>query len=244
MSSPLTRKLSSFIDLAEKDCQRLDSLCSSARPMAAGQALIHEGDRPEDVFLLVEGWAYRYKMLPDGRRQILAYLVPGDLCDIHVFILRKMDHGIGLLSDAKVAAVRKETILSLIRDHPDIGQALFWATLVDEAILREWVMNIGQRDAYERIAHLFCEMWMRMDQVGLVSGDEFSLPITQEQLADMVGLTTVHVNRVLQRLRMDGLISLSGKYLTIHDVDHLKAIAIFNPNYLHLDRRREPASLM
>lgn len=242
MSSVLTRKLGSFTDLSDKDRRRLDDLCHSGRRMIGGKDLIKEGDRPENVFLLVEGWACRYKMLPDGRRQILAYLIPGDFCDIHIFILKQMDHAIALLSDAKVAAIPKHVMLSLIRQHPDIGQALLWATLVDEATLRAWVVNLGQREAYERIAHLFCEMWLRMSEVGLVSGGEFSLPLTQEQLGDTVGLTTVHVNRVLKRLRDERLISLAGKTLVIHDIERLKEIADFNPNYLHLDRRSEASA--
>jgi CRP-like cAMP-binding protein len=237
MDSPLARKLSSFIDLAPEEVARLDALSRSVRRYGAGKNLIKEGDRPEFVFLLVDGWAYRYKVLPDGRRQILAYLIPGDLCDIHIFILKEMDHSIGLLSNAQVAAIPKQAMLDLIHEHPRIGEALFWSTLVDEGVLREWLVNLGQRDAFQRIAHLFCEMWLRMCQVGLTEGGEFSLPLTQEQLGDTMGLTSVHVNRVLQRMRAEGLISLSSKNLVIHDIDRLKQIAQFDPNYLHLERR-------
>jgi CRP-like cAMP-binding protein len=237
MDSPLARKLSSFIDLAPEEVARLDALSRSVRRYGAGKNLIKEGDRPEFVFLLVDGWAYRYKVLPDGRRQIMAYLIPGDLCDIHIFILKEMDHSIGLLSNAQVAAIPKQAMLDLIHEHPRIGEALFWSTLVDEGVLREWLVNLGQRDAFQRIAHLFCEMWLRMCQVGLTEGGEFSLPLTQEQLGDTMGLTSVHVNRVLQRMRAEGLISLSSKNLVIHDIDRLKQIAQFDPNYLHLERR-------
>jgi CRP-like cAMP-binding protein len=237
MDNPLARKLSSFIDLAPEDVARLDALSRSVRRYGAGKNLIKEGDRPEVVFLLVDGWAFRYKVLPDGSRQILAYLIPGDLCDIHIFILKEMDHSIGLLSNAQVAAIPKQAMLDLIHEHPRIGEALFWSTLVDEGVLREWLVNLGQRDAFQRIAHLFCEMWLRMCQVELTEGGEFSLPLTQEQLGDTMGLTSVHVNRVLQRMRAEGLISLSSKNLVIHDIDRLKQIAQFDPNYLHLERR-------
>jgi CRP-like cAMP-binding protein len=237
MSSPLARKLSSFAKLSDDDRAALDRLCTNLTSVRMGSDLITEGDRPEDVFLLVEGWAYRYKMLPDGGRQIVAYLIPGDLCDIHIFILKTMDHAIGLLSDAKVARISKSTMRATMRERLAIAEALFWATLVDEAVLREWLVNLGQRDAFERIAHLFCEMWLRMSQVGLVDSDEFSLPLTQEQLGDTTGLTAVHVNRVLQRMRAEGLITLSARQLTIHSIQRLKDIAGFDPNYLHLDRR-------
>lgn len=238
MLNPLLRKLSTFVDLSKDDQAALDRLCHDTRSYKAGSNLIREGQRPEAVFLLVKGWAYRYKLLPDGSRQIVAYLIPGDLCDIHIFILKEMDHSMALLSDATIAHILRRDMEDLLRERPAIGQALFWSTLVDEATLREWLLNIGQRDAYHRLAHLFCEMWARMRQVGLVTDDEFSLPLTQEQLGDTMGLTPVHVNRVLQRMRSEGLISLTSKQLTIHDIDRLKKIADFDPKYLHLDRRK------
>ena len=238
MPNALTTKLSSFADLADDDRATLDQLGRNARSFKAGHELIHEGSRPEEVFLLVEGWACRYKVLPDGKRQIVAYLIPGDLCDINIFILKTMDHTIKLLGGAKVATIPKDMIKALLLERPAISQALFWATLVDEAVLREWLVNIGQRDAYERTAHLFCELWSRMSQVGLVAGNEFALPLTQEELADTVGLTGVHMNRMLQRMRRDGLIVLADRRLRIPDIDRLRRIAAFEPNYLHLDRRK------
>lgn len=237
MNAPLTRKLGSFSDLSDEDKAALDQLSDNPRDYKGGHVLIREGDRPENVFLLVEGWGCRFKIMPEGGRQIMAYLVPGDLCDIHIFILKTMDHGIGLLGDAKVAAIQKSVMLDLLRSRPAVAQALFWATLVDEATLREWVVNLGQRSAYERIAHLFCEMYLRMCQVGLVSGNRFSLPLTQEELGNTTGLSSVHVNRVVQRMRGEGLIALAGRQLDILDAGRLRMIAGFNPNYLHLDRR-------
>lgn len=238
MSNPLIRKLSSFADFSTEDKAALDALCSSRRSYDKHTTLIKEGDRPESVFLLLDGWAYRYKILPDGTRQVLAFLIPGDLCDINIFILKEMDHTIGLLSDAEVASIPKQALLAAMHERPQVAQALFWATLVDEATLREWLVNIGRRDAYESVAHLLCEMWLRMDQVGLVAGNKFKLPVTQEQLGDTVGLTSVHVNRTLQKMRAAGLIAIAGKTLEILDVEGLKSAAGFDPNYLHLERRR------
>lgn len=203
----------------------------------AGTVIIEEGDRPDDVLLLISGWAYRYKILPDGSRPIMAYLVPGDLCDIHIFILETMDHGIALLSDAEIVSIPKERMLETMRARPRVAEALWWATLVDEAVLREWLVNMGHRSAYERIAHLFCELWLRLSEVGEVMDHSFHAPLTQEQLGDTMGLTPVHVNRTLQRMRADGLITFEGKYLTIRDIDTLRDIAAFEPNYLHLKRR-------
>ncbi|RZL84207.1 MAG: Crp/Fnr family transcriptional regulator [Sphingomonas sp.] len=122
---------------------------------------------------------------------------------------------------------------------PAIARALWWSTLVDEAVLRHWLINVGQRDAYHRIAHLFCELWERASRVGLVSGGAFDLPLTQEQLGDTLGLTSVHTNRVLQRMRGEGMITLESKRLTIRDMQAIRHAADFNPNYLHLTRRKQ-----
>ena len=237
MINPLLTRLNAFIDLDGEDRAAVDQLCRAPRSFRAGQDVIKEGARPEFVQLLLEGWACRYKVLPDGSRQILAYLIPGDLCDMHVFILKRMDHSIGLLSDAKVVSIAKEQMLALTEQRPAVARALWWSTLVDEAILRQWLANVGQKGAYERLAHLFCEMWQRMHQVGLTSEGEFTLPLTQEELGDTVGLTSVHTNRMLQQMRSEGLITLSKGQLTIHDGNRMRQVAGFDANYLHLERR-------
>ena len=241
MSNILFEKLSRFTELSDADSKAIDALCEHQITLDAKQELIREGGRPNDVYLLLEGWGYRYKLLPNGSRHIIAYLIPGDLCDIHIFILKAMDHTLGLLTPARVAVIPKEKILEVMDAHPQIQRALWWATLVDEAVLREWLVNIGHRDAQTRIAHLFCELWLRMRAVGLATNGHFSLPITQEELADTMGLSTVHVNRSLQNMRRRGLISWAQRELTIHDPEALMAEADFTPNYLHLDRRRETA---
>jgi CRP-like cAMP-binding protein len=161
----------------------------------------------------------------------------GDLCDAHCFVLKEMDHNIALLSDARIVAIPKGDLLELVDERAEVARSLWWSTLVDAAIAREWLVNIGQRDAYERLAHLFCEMWFRLRQVGLTQDGEFAFPLTQEQLADTQGLTAVHVNRMLQRMRGEGLISMANRHVTIHDIVALQRVAGFNPNYLHLDRR-------
>lgn len=239
MSNVLFNKLSRFTDLSDADRAAIDLLSAHRITVEAKRNLIREGERPNDVYLLLEGWGYRYKLLPDGGRHILAYLIPGDLCDIHIFILKTMDHSLGLLSPATVAVISRETILEVMDKHPRIERALWWATLVDEAVLREWLVNIGTRDAYTRLAHLFCELWLRMRAVGLADEGRFSLPLTQEELGDTMGLTAVHVNRTLQKMRAKGLISLEKKKLTIHDPRRLATEAEFTANYLHLDRRAE-----
>ena len=235
MPNPLAAKLRNFAPLSDDDAAKLDRLCTDVRSYRVRQDLIKEGDQPKFVFLLVEGWACRYKILADGKRQIMAYLVPGDLSDTHAFILKQMDHSIGLLSSAKVAAIPRQKMLQTLNESPALTRALWWSTLTDEAVLREWLVNIGQRDAYGRIAHLLAELWLRLRSVGLTTDGGFVLPVTQTDLADTLGLTPVHVNRMLQRLRMDELIELSRGRLRIPDVLKLMAVTRFEPNYLHLD---------
>lgn len=240
MTNPLVRKLRNFTDLPDRDVRRLEDLCTDVRTYPARRDLIEEGDRPESVFLLTKGWACRYKVLPDGGRQIVAYLIPGDLCDVHIFILEEMDHTIGLLSEARVVEIPKYKILELFEESPMLARALWWSTLVDEGVLREWIVNMGRRDAFDRLAHLFAELWLRMHGVGLTVDGAFDLPLTQNDLGDTLGLTSVHVNRTLQEMRAQGLIETSRGALHITDVQRLMDVTDFRPNYLHL-HRRQPA---
>ncbi|MBJ6125539.1 Crp/Fnr family transcriptional regulator [Microvirga splendida] len=233
MMNLLTRKLEAFGPLPDADRLLLDEVVRPVRAVGPRVDLIREGEAPSDVILILEGFACRYKILPPGRRQIMAYLVPGDFCDLHVFILKAMDHTIATLSPCTVVKIPRAQILALM-DRPAIARAFWWVALVDEATVREWLVNVGARKAELRLAHLLCELLLRLETVGMTDGDTYELPITQAELADTVGLTPVHVNRVLQRLRRDGLITLKGKHLVILDIARLKAFSGFNPNYLHL----------
>ena len=197
--------------------------------------MIREGDAPSDVHLVLEGFACRYKVLPNGQRSIFAYLVPGDFGDLHIFILKAIDHGIATLSPCTIVDIPRERVLEML-ERPAIARALWWATLVDEATLREWLVNVGRRDAEAGLAHLFCELLLRLKSVGLAIGGEVTLPLTQEELGDTLGLSTVHVNRSLQALRAKGIIFFKDRRLVIPDVDRLRAMCHFNPNYLHLDK--------
>lgn len=237
MTNPLALKLKSVVDLTDADQTRIEEMLTDVRTFKAKQDLIKEGDRPEVVFLVLKGWAYRYKILPDGGRQIMAYLLPGDLCDPHIFILKEMDHSIGLLSDAKVAAIPKAAIIAMTDENPRLARGLWWSTLVDEGTLREWLANMGRRDAHDRIAHLLAELWLRLKTVGMTDGGRFELPLTQEIFADTMGLTSVHVNRMLQQLRDDGLVEWERGRMCIPDVQRLMKVTRFESNYLHLQRR-------
>jgi len=164
--------------------------------------------------------------------------VAGDLFDANVFILEAMDHSVAAITRLVYAEIGAADFEGLMRQSPRLTQALWWNELVNAAIAREWTINVGQRNAYERIAHLLCEMYVRLGSVGLTRDQGCDWPLTQNDLADATGLTPVHVNRTLQDLRRDGLIELHGRRLTVPDLAALAVAAMFNPNYLHLDGER------
>lgn len=232
MDNLLTRKLELFAPLPEDDKRFLDEVVARSFRVGPRRDIVQEGDPPEDVHLVLSGFACRSKSLSNGKRQIVAFLLPGDFCDFAGFILDAKDHTIATLSACTVVGIPRTAILDMVR-RPILGQALWWASLVDESTLREWLLNLGQRDAEHRIAHLFCELHVRLQSVGLADGDAFDLPITQGEIGDSTGVSTVHVNRSLQSLRSKGLIRLSGGRLAILDVAELRAMSEFNPDYLH-----------
>lgn len=234
--SVLQLHLEAFAKLSQDDRALLDRLTrKNIRDVGARRDLVREGDKPRAVNVVLEGWACRYKQLPDGRRQIVSFFIPGDLCDANVFILKEMDHSIGAITKVRYAEIMPDDFEHLMHSSPRVTQALWWHELVVAAVQREWTTNVGQRSAYERIAHLFCELFIKLRQVGLTDGTSCDFPLTQMDLADATGLTSVHVNRTLQELRRGGLIELHGKRLTIPDFKALMNAAMFNPNYLHLN---------
>jgi CRP-like cAMP-binding protein len=234
--SPLLTRLESVCRLTEGDRTALSTLCEDPRDMGARRNVIREGERPDHVHLMIEGWAARYKLLADGTRQITAFLIPGDFCDLHVTVLEEMDHSIITLTRAKVAYIPRSK-MDALTERPGLVKAFWWATLVDEAVLRAWIVNVGRRDAFEAIGHLMCELYVRMKNIGLTDDHRFELPLTQEELGDALGLTPVHVNRVLQRMRADGLISFKASLLTLLDYKRLESESGFNSNYLHIAER-------
>ncbi len=237
MAYNLLKRLSNFVELsaAERDAVR-EAFGRNIHAHRPRTHIIHRGDDPTHVHLFLDGWAYRYKVLDNGRRQILGFLVPGDLCDINVFILKRMDHAIETLTPGSVAAISRESLGELTSAFPKVMKAMWWDTLVSHAIQREWLLNLGQRPAAERIAHLLCELFVRLRCVGLTDGLHCDFPPTQVDLADATGLSPVHVNRSLQQLRSSDLIEWKGRTLTIPDFAILANFAQFNADYLHLDR--------
>lgn len=228
-------KLEAFTRLSADDRAALAQMSRNYRYVDARRDVISEGDTPRHVHLVLDGWACRYKQLPDGKRQIVSIFVPGDFCDVNVYILRHMDHSIGAITRLKVATITPEEMNNLTAQRPRITQALWWHELVTAAIQREWTLNLGQRSAYERLAHLLIELYLRLQTVGRAHDGRCDFPLTQNDLADATGLTSVHVNRTLQELRRDRLIDLERKQLQILDMERMIDSSMFNPNYLHLD---------
>ena len=234
---PLIRKLSNYTTLSDEERKAVAQAAGKATDFRAGDDIVLRGDLTGGVRLVLEGFACRYKILEDGRRQILGYLIPGDLCDLHVFLLKRMDHSIAAMARTKVAVISQSNVLAFTDRHPNLTRALWWSTLLDEAITREWVVNLGQRTAYERMAHLFCELYYRLQAIGGVRDGSYALPLTQTALGDTLGLSTVHVNRTLQDLRAHGLISFKGGIMTVHDLPGLETAGFFSADYLHLGDR-------
>ena len=234
----LIRKLECFSALSQAEKQWLEDATTDVREFERRQDIINEGDRPDHVHLLIEGWAGRYKVLPNGDRPIMAFLIPGDLCDVQVTLLTAMDHSIGALTRCKVAFIHRAAIGEIIGKSERLSRALWWATLVDEAILREWLVTVGHRPADQRLGHLICEMLLRAKAVGLTEDDSFELPLTQEELGDTMGMSTVHMNRTMMELRGQDLITSKDKRVTVHDLGRLMEFSQFNPNYLHQQGER------
>jgi CRP-like cAMP-binding protein len=236
MLETLIRKLERFVPLSPEDKRMLERATAKVQQVGAREDFLCEGEVSNDLHLVLNGFACRYKILRDGQRQIMAYLLPGDFCDLHVTMLGGLDHSIGTLTSCTIVSIPRYVMVDLTRRYPAINRALWWATLVDEGTLREWVVNLGRRPADKRMAHLLCELLVRLEMIGLATEGRYELPLKQSELADTLGLSVVHVNRILQQLRRDGLITLKRKVLSIHDVERLKDFAEFSPNYLHVDQ--------
>jgi CRP-like cAMP-binding protein len=235
MASPWITKMEQFTCFSSDERARLETLSAARQEdYAARQDIVREGDTPTEIHIVLSGLATRYALLPDGSRQIMAFLIPGDMCDAEVFVLSEMDHSIGALAPTRCAVIPARTMKGLLREVSPLAEALWWSTMTDSAVLRQRIVDHGRRDARERIAHLFYEMLIRYRMVGLAPDNRFEFPVTQDELADATGLTPVHVNRMVQQLRDGGLIEMKGKVLRVIDPEGLKQVARFNANYLHL----------
>lgn len=227
------RKLRYGARLTPEDELVLTNLIEPAQPVSPREDVAAEGVQPHALPLIADGWACRYSTLENGQRQIISLYIPGDLCEPFGMLPRFMDHSVATLTPVMMSPVRVERLKSAVAISPRIEEALWWDLLVSTAIDREHLVSLGRRTATERLGHLFCELHLRLDMVGLVDGLSYEMPVTQADLGDLLGLSMVHVNRSLQELRRTGLMSLRGRRLTIHDLDGLRELSLFDEGYLH-----------
>lgn len=205
--------------------------------------IIREQDLTKNCCILLSGFAFRSKVVGNGGRQILSVNIPGEILDLQHAFLGKADHSIQMLTAGDVAFVAADAVHDIAFAHPAVGRAMWLETLAEGSIFREWIANIGRRDARTRVAHLLCEIAVRLHAAGLITGNRYELPMTQEQLGDATGLTPVHVNRTLQKLRSDGLITRDRRAITIEDWKALSGVGDFVSAYLHLESEQGSAPL-
>jgi CRP-like cAMP-binding protein len=235
------RRLQSILTLSKDDVELLSQMPTTIRSYNTDQDIVREGDTPSQCCLLLDGFLCRHKIAYGSARQIMSFHVPGDIPDLHSLHLQRMDHNLTSVGSAVVAFIPHSYFHDVLPRSQQLTHALWRETLVDAAVFREWVVNVGARDAIARVAHLLCEFKLRLQAVGLVTDATFTLPARQTDIADACGITAVHANRVIQELRGRGLIEWKDKTVTILQWDELAKLGDFSADYLHL-RREEPSS--
>lgn len=236
--NPLALQLLARDRLNDEEMGILNDLASvTPKQMAIGDNLVLEGDSPTASCLMLSGYSARYHVLSDGKRNISAIHVPGDFVDLHSLLLQPMDHGVIALSAASVVMIPHTRLRGLTETHPHLSRMLWLSTLVDAAMHRRWLVASGRLSPVGRVAHLLCELFVRLRTVHQVDGNRFWLPMTQAQLSDAMGLSTVHINRTLQEMRKRGLIVWSGADVEILDWEALASAAEFDAGYLNLQTR-------
>lgn len=233
MPSRLIANIETSGPLSADDRRAVASLVRGARRFQAGDDIVTEGQAQPHCRVLLTGYAFRHKTLEDGRRQILSFHIPGDVCDAQGLLL-SMDYGVTALTGCEAGFMPHADLEAVLMRHPRVARGLRRMTLVEGAIFREWMVGMGRRTAYARIAHLFCELVVRLRAAGLAQGDRVRFPINQTHLSDALGLSVVHTNRVMQALRRDGLLSFRSGELIVRDWPGLQQAGEFDPGYLHL----------
>lgn len=240
-TSPLDimiRKLEMWNELSDEDRAAIRGLPYLERTLSSDQYIVWDGDRPANSCMIVSGFAFRHKLVSDGSRQIYSIHMAGDLVDLQNALLRTADHNVQSMTRCHVLMIPIDAVRALAFERPAVGMAMWYETLVDASIFREWITNVGRRDARSRIAHILCEFAIRMESAGLGERSQCALPMTQEQLADAVGLTPIHVNRTLKSLEEDGLLARQKRAILIPDWRLLANVSDFDPRYLHLPHDR------
>jgi CRP-like cAMP-binding protein len=231
--APLVHKLEQWHPLDEEERHALLTLPHTTRNLKAHNYIAWDGDRPQNACLMLSGFAYRHKLAGNGSRQILSIHMKGDLFDLQNSLLGTADHNVQMMTDGTLALIPTQAVVDLAFRTPAIGMAMWYETLVEGSILREWILNVGRRDAFTAIAHLLCEFAIRAEAAQVGQLESYELPLTQEQLADALGLTSVHVNRTLMQLEREGHIRRNRRVIEIDDWKELAKVADFEPRYLH-----------
>lgn len=230
------RKLRRRIEISSEEERAIRGLVLETRRFRPDELIVRAGEELNNSLLLLDGWLARCKDLPGGERQVTELHVAGDFADLHGFTLKRLDHDILTMSECSIAIVPHDRLRELTDKHPRLGRVYWFATNIDAAIHREWALSLGQRSALSRMAHLFCELYVRLDVVGRVNRGSYEFPLTQRELSECLGLTVVHANRTIQELRRRALIELENRQLTILDRRGLEGVAQFDPTYLYLDK--------
>lgn len=235
-ANPLIRKLSAFVALSENELAVLERMHQRKKSFSAGRDLVHQGQSQQAAYILSTGWVVSYKIQVDGSRQIVDFQIPGDFLGLRSVLLHTSDHGIEPIQEIEAAEVLTSDLLGVFAETPRLATAILWAMSRDEAMVVEHLVGLGRRDADARMAHFLLELGMRLSLVGMGSRQGYACPLTQYHLADALGLSAIHVNRVLRKLRENGLVTFRDGFVTFEDYDGLVTLADFDPAYLDQSR--------
>jgi CRP-like cAMP-binding protein len=233
VSAALIRRLRALDAVSDEDIAAIRALPVSVRDYPAGRAIVRDGERPTESCLIIEGFCARSKTLADGRRQILSIHIPGEIPDLMGLFLHVMDHDLATLTAARLGFIRHESLRELHRRNVIVAEMFWRDTLIDAAMFREWIVNVGQRPAPARLAHVMMELRERLRTIGRLEGNSFEMPLTQEEIGEALGITAVHVNRVIRQLREDGIVELQRGRVTVLNEGKFREFADFDDRYLH-----------
>lgn len=237
MISVHLKQLRKRTEISAEEERAIRNSVAETRRLPADEVVVHSGVELNSSLMLLEGWMARSKDLESGERQVTELHVAGDFADLHGFTLKKLEHDLLTLTECTVAVVPHERLKDITERYPHLARVYWFSTNIDAAIHREWALSLGQRSAMSRMAHLFCELHLRLEIVGRTQGNSYELPLTQRELAECLGLTVVHANRTIQELRRRGLVEFENRRLTLLDRRGIEGVAEFDPSYLYLDRQ-------
>jgi CRP-like cAMP-binding protein len=229
----LVRRLRTTAGITEEDLKEIGALPITVKDYPEERAVVRDGERATESCLIIDGFCARSKTIADGRRQILSLHIPGEIPDLMSLFLHVMDHDLSTLTPCRLGFIHHEALRKLHRRRPNVAEIFWRDTLIDAAMFREWIVNVGQRPAPARLAHVIVELRERLKVIGRVAGDRFDMPLTQEQIGEALGVTAVHANRVIKQLRQDGIVDFNRGRVTVLSKTKLLELADFDGRYLH-----------